>query len=106
MNLLTEWADKENKAILVVHHNNKSTTGGIRGASAFVDAVRLQYELLTNNNNDNKKENAELLPAGYRQIVIQKDNWGVERILGKKELEIQIFRDEIESKRNNNGKKI
>jgi len=67
MNLLTNWADKENKAILVVHHNNKSTTGGIRGASAFVDAVRLQYELLTNENND-KKENIELLPAGYRKI--------------------------------------
>ena len=90
MNLLTEWADKEDKAILVVHHNNKSTTGGIRGASAFVDAVRLHYELLTNENND-KKENAELLPTGYRKIAIRKDNWGVERILGRNEINLQIF---------------
>ena len=91
MNLLTEWADKEDKAILVVHHNNKSTTGGIRGASAFVDAVRLQYELFSNENIDKK----EILPAGYRKIKIKKDNWGVERILNKKEIEIQIFKDEI-----------
>ena len=105
MNLLTEWADKEDKAILVVHHNNKSTTGGIRGASAFVDAVRLQYELLTNND---KKDKQELLPAGFRKIKIQKDNWGVERILGKKEIDIQIFKDEINLKnlleRRNNAK--
>jgi len=91
MNLLTEWADKENKAILVVHHNNKSTTGGIRGASAFVDAVRLHYEVLTKQN-DNENENP--LPDGYRIIKIQKDNWGVEKILGKKEIDIQIFKNE------------
>ena len=94
MNLLTEWADKEDKAILVVHHNNKSTTGGIRGASAFVDAVRLQYELLTNESIDEK----EILPAGYRRIKIKKDNWGVEKILSKKEIDIQIFKDEIPQK--------
>ena len=88
MNLLTEWADKENKAILVVHHNNKSITGGIRGASAFVDAVRLHYELATENK---KKEDKEILPIEYRKIKIQKDNWGIEKILGKKEIEIQIF---------------
>ena len=95
MNLLTEWADKEDKAILVVHHNNKSKStenSGIRGASAFVDAVRLQFELLTN---ENDKNNKEVLPAGYRKIKIQKDNWGVERILGKREIEIQIFKDEL-----------
>ena len=96
MNLLTEWADKEDKAILVVHHNNKSTAGGIRGASAFVDAVRLQYELLTNESIDKK----EILPAGYRKIKIKKDNWGVQRILNKKEIEIQIFKDEIMLQKN------
>jgi len=102
MNLLTEWADKEDKAILVVHHNNKSITSGIRGASAFVDAVRLHYELLTNDNNE--KDNAELLPAGHRKIAIKKDNWGVERILNKKEVEIQVFKDEIDTELNKKGK--
>ena len=100
MNLLTEWADKEDKAILVVHHNNKSTTGGIRGASAFVDAVRLQYELLTKENIDEK----EILPTGYRKIKIKKDNWGVEKILNKKEIKIQIFKDEIDTELNTKGK--
>jgi replicative DNA helicase len=106
MNLLAEWADKENKAILVVHHNNKSTTGGIRGASAFVDAVRLHYELITNENNK-EKENTELLPTGYRKIQIKKDNWGVERILKKKEIEIEIFGNEyINSKETQQTKQI
>jgi replicative DNA helicase len=104
MNLLTEWADKENKAILVVHHNNKSMSGGIRGASAFVDAVRLHYELLINENKEKDEEaDEEVLPAGYRNIKIQKDNWGVERILGKKEIEIKIFNIEIKKRISEEG---
>jgi hypothetical protein len=31
-----------------------------------------------------------------------KDNWGVERILNKKEIEIEIFGNEIANKRVNN----
>ena len=92
MNLLTEWADKEDKAILLVHHNNKSSTGGIRGASAFVDAVRLHYELLTL---DQKEERT--LPDNYRIIKIQKDNWGVKKILNTKKIEIQLFGEQKKS---------
>jgi len=87
MNLLTEWADKEDKAILLVHHNNKSTTGGIRGASAFVDAVRLQYQLFYPSELDEES----LIPNNYRIIKIIKDNWGVSKILNKTEIEIEIF---------------
>ena len=65
-----------------------------------MDAVRLQYELLTKENIDEK----EILPAGYRKIKIKKDNWGVERILNKKEIEIQIFKDEIDKELNTKGK--
>ena len=89
MNLLTEWADKEDKAILLVHHNNKSTTGGIRGASAFVDAVRLHYELLTLD--EIKDDKKELLQDNIRILKIKKDNWGVEKILNKKEIQLQVF---------------
>jgi len=88
MNLLTEWADRENKAILVVHHNNKSVSGGIRGASAFVDAVRLQYQLF---HPQELEKDAKALPDNFRIIKIMKDNWGVERILNKKEIGIEIF---------------
>ena len=88
MDLLAEWASKENKAILVVHHNNKSIVGGIRGASAFVDAARLHYELLT-------KDNEDELPAGYRKIKIQKDNWFAQGFLEKKEIEVQVFSEEL-----------
>lgn len=87
MNLLTEWADKEDKAILVVHHNNKSVTGGIRGASAFVDAVRLQYQLYL----PSELNEENLLPSNYRIIKVIKDNWGVTRMLNKNEIEIEIF---------------
>lgn len=87
MNLLTEWADKEDKAILVVHHNNKSTTGGIRGASAFVDAVRLQYQLYL----PSELNEENLLPNNYRIVKVIKDNWGVTKILNKNEIEIEIF---------------
>jgi len=87
MNLLTEWADKEDKAILVVHHNNKSVTGGIRGASAFVDAVRLQYQLYL----PSELNEENLLPNNYRIVKVIKDNWGVTRMLNKNEIEIEIF---------------
>jgi len=87
MNLLTEWADKEDKAILGVHHNNKSTTGGIRGASAFVDAVRLQYQLYL----PSELNEENLLPNNYRIVKVIKDNWGVTKILNKNEIEIEIF---------------
>ena len=87
MNLLTEWADKENKTILVVHHNNKSLAGGIRGASAFVDAVRLQYQLYL----PSELNEESLLPNNYRIVKVIKDNWGVTKMLNKNEIEIEIF---------------
>jgi hypothetical protein len=55
------------------------------------------------NENNDKKENTEVLPAGYRKIQIQKDNWGVERILGKKEIEIKIFNIEIKKRISEEG---
>jgi replicative DNA helicase len=94
MNLLTEWADKEDKAILVVHHNNKNSNSSIRGASAFVDAVRLQYELKLYEDKD-KEEGSTAITDNRRKINIIKDNWGVERIVGKKEIDISIFGNDL-----------
>jgi replicative DNA helicase len=91
MNLLTEWADKEEKTIIVVHHNSKSIDGGIRGAGAFVDAVRLQYELKLYEDKDKNKETDN----GKRKVVIIKDNCGVGRILHQKEKEVHIFGDDL-----------
>jgi len=85
MNLLTEWADKEDKAIIVIHHNNKSIDGGIRGASAFVDAVRLHYELIVP-----KKDENNQIPDTHRILRLMKDNWGVRRFFGE-EKTIQVF---------------
>ena len=53
MQLFTHWANKENKTIIFIHHSTKNTTQS-RGASAFVDAVRVVYELdkIKNKNGD------------------------------------------------------
>ena len=84
MNLLTEWASKENKAILVVHHANKATNG-TRGASAFVDAVRLVKKLNIIKLDENTIDEVN------REIEIVKDNWGVKRFLNSNKKKIQVF---------------
>ena len=42
-NILNEWCDKENKTIIIIHHHSKEDR--MRGASAFVDAVRVHYTI-------------------------------------------------------------
>lgn len=44
INMLNEWVEKKKKTLLLVHHHNKN--GDARGASAFINAVRLHYEVL------------------------------------------------------------
>ena len=44
VNLFTRWATKEGKTIIFIHHGAKNTSQS-RGASAFVDAVRLVYRV-------------------------------------------------------------
>jgi len=45
INLFNEWLVKEKKTLLLIHHHNKS--GEARGASAFVNAVRVHCEIQT-----------------------------------------------------------
>ncbi|WP_187648691.1 DnaB-like helicase N-terminal domain-containing protein [Nitrosophilus labii] len=83
MNLLNTWAIKENKTIVLSHHSRKEDNK-VRGAGAFVDAVRLHYEL---KNIDKKSKN----PDTFKTIFVEKDNWGVKIILGGDKVERQIF---------------
>jgi replicative DNA helicase len=86
MQLFTEWASKENKIIIFIHHSTKNTTTS-RGASAFIDAVRLVYEI------DKKKvdEDKEYLFSHLRTFKITKDNYGVGHLIGKINFDREIF---------------
>ena len=74
LGLLNEWCVKENKSIIVIHHHNKEDK--FRGASAFVNSVRMHYSL--KKIEDNEEE---------RILKMEKTNhWK-----GKKEFYIKLF---------------
>lgn len=63
-----QWAKKENKIILLIHHAGKE--GGIRGASSIVDASRLAYIV---------KEGKQ---PSTKMVEIAKDNFGISNVVG------------------------
>jgi replicative DNA helicase len=85
MQLFTDWANKENKIIIFIHHSTKNTTQS-RGASAFVDAVRTVYEIDKIRDKDGKEEDTH-----KRIIKLTKDNYGISSILGSFSVQREIF---------------
>ena len=85
INLFTRWATKENKTIIFIHHGTKNTSQS-RGASAFVDAVRLVYkvEYIKNDNGETHEEEK-------RWVILDKDNNGVKKYLGSFKVKRQLF---------------
>jgi len=85
INLFTRWATKEKKTIIFIHHGAKNTSQS-RGASAFVDAVRLVYrvELI-------KNEQGEAQEDENRLIILDKDNNGAKKYLGSAKVKRQVF---------------
>jgi replicative DNA helicase len=87
MDLLTEWAKQDNKAIVLIHHHAKfASIGDARGATAFVDAARAHYTIEAD-----KSDNKNVI------VKIEKDNWGIKTFF-KNEKYIQIFKDNYEDK--------
>ena len=78
--LLNEWCERENKTLVLIHHHNKNDE--TRGASAFVDAVRLHYVVEKKKNNDTS-----------RFLKLEKTN----HYAGKSEFEIKLFEDEFKN---------
>lgn len=78
MQSFMNWARETNKSIIFLHHSNKSD-GNTRGASAFVDAVRVCYEL-TNITSNNSK-NPDLTSSHLSNIKLSKDNYGALKYL-------------------------
>jgi replicative DNA helicase len=85
INLFTRWATKEKKTIIFIHHGTKNTSQS-RGASAFVDAVRLVYrvELIKNEQGETKEDE-------NRFIILDKDNNGAKKYLGSSKVKRQVF---------------
>jgi len=85
MQLFTHWAASEEKSIIFIHHSTKNSTQS-RGASAFVDAVRLVYEI-----DKIKDKEGQELDTQKRKIKITKDNYGAAMLLGGYEVERDVF---------------
>ncbi|MEA2100690.1 MAG: AAA family ATPase, partial [Campylobacterota bacterium] len=85
MQLFTDWANKENKTIIFIHHSTKNTTQS-RGASAFIDAVRTVYELdiIKDNDGNVKKTNKRI-------VKLTKDNYGINNILESNSVQRELF---------------
>jgi len=85
MQLFTDWANKENKTIIFIHHSTKNTTQS-RGASAFVDAVRTVYEL------DKIRDKEGVVKESNKRVVkLTKDNYGISNILNAYSVERVLF---------------
>jgi len=89
MNLLNEWIEKENKTLLIIHHHNKGKNSTSRGATAFIDAVRIHYEVEKKDNNDSD-----------RFLKLKKTN----HYQGKNEFKINLFKGNSISKLKNQKK--
>jgi len=85
MQLFTDWANKENKTIIFIHHSTKNTTQS-RGASAFVDAVRTVYEL-----DKIKDKEGNERDTHKRVIKLTKDNYGISNILESFSVHRELF---------------
>lgn len=87
MNILNRMAQDRLLSVVLIHHHNKNNGDGAktRGASAFVDAVRLLYTLNTFKIDDNN------IHPTKRLIKIEKDNWGVRQLLNTNEFEREIL---------------
>jgi replicative DNA helicase len=85
INLFSRWATKEDKTIIFIHHGNKNT-GQSRGASAFVDAVRLVYQV-----DIVKDKEGEQIEDHMRELTITKDNNGAKKYFGGSRAKRKIF---------------
>jgi len=85
INLFTRWATKEEKTIIFIHHGTKNSSQS-RGASAFVDAVRLVYKVEVI-----KNDKGEVQEDDKRWIILDKDNNGAKKYLGSQKVKRQVF---------------
>ena len=87
-----DWAKETGKSIVFIHHAAKGEVNGpkSRGAGAFVDAVRVSYEM----EKVMHKREGRLVPKPsslhMRKIKLTKDNWGAFKYLDGFEFERHV----------------
>ncbi len=87
-----DWARESGKSIVFVHHSRKGSETGpkSRGAGAFVDAVRVSYEI----EKIMVRRDGRMVPKRdslhLRKFTLTKDNWGAFRHLGGFEFERHV----------------
>lgn len=90
MQLFTQWAIKEDKTIIFIHHSSKGLRVGqeikSRGASAFTDAGRAVYEFEKIKPTEDESENKT-----YRRVILSKDNYNAIKYFGGYHKDIQIL---------------
>jgi replicative DNA helicase len=85
INLFSRWATNEDKSIIFIHHSSKNTAQS-RGASAFVDAARLVYQVELLKDTEGKQ-----ILEHMREITIAKDNNGAKKYFGGSRAKRQVF---------------
>ena len=81
LDLLSDWARRDGKSIILIHHQTKYKDVSIaRGAGAFTDAVRAHYSVAKDEDDDKNVI-----------VKIEKDNWGIKTFFTEKS--IQIFKE-------------
>lgn len=88
MQIFTEYASRNNKTIIFIHHSTKGTAGS-RGAGAIVDAVRLHYEI--DRITTGKEKEIDSNKLHMRAIRLSKDNYNAIQHLQNNVVERQIF---------------
>lgn len=94
MNMFTAWVNKEDKAVVMIHHSKKGDADqGPRGAGAFVDASRLSYSL---NKFFGTGESKKFPKDNHLFITVGKDNYNAKQFLkGDAVFERKIFPFEL-----------
>lgn len=90
------WCKDTNKSVVFLHHSNKGDNSSTRGASAFVDASRVCYEVSKVYEKDKKSLDLNFLHM--RDIKLSKDNYGAIKHL--KEFTVKRYITPKESSKN------
>lgn len=98
MNLLNAWIEKENKTLLLIHHESKGENSGSRGASAFVDAVRIHYTV-SKIENDAEKRKLKLEKANHysgdkNEFIVKLFNKNIPLVIEWEEKNNQVGKEE------------
>lgn len=70
LGLLNEWIEKENKTLILIHHDGKGDgeqANKSRGASGIIGAVRIHYSLTI-------LKDGEIVRDNFRRLIMEKTN--------------------------------